>query len=201
MRRIRRPTSGTPRAGLLARLPKGGVGAEIGSWKGNFAARILEVARPTRLFLIDPWEHRTEEEYQHAMYGGDRPGGQPGMEAIYQSVLERFQGQIEAEQVVVLRMASMRAASEFEDGSLDFVYIDGDHTYESVKQDLDLYERIVKPGGVLTGDDYGDPGWWDNGVTKAVDEFAASGPGRTPEIIGNQFLIKRPREHRKWWRF
>ena len=49
--------------------------------------------------------------------------------------------------------------------------------------------RIVKPGGLIAGDDYGDAGWWENGVTKAVDEFAASGRCDAPTILGSQFLF------------
>ena len=111
------------------------------------------------------------------------------MAPIYESVLDRFRAEIERGQVVVRRSVSADAAADFTDDSLDWAYIDGDHTYESVKSDLEMYHRTIKPGGFLTGGDYGEAGWWENGVRRAVDEFAASGRCKGPTVIGSQFLF------------
>lgn len=177
------------RDALLARLPKGGVCAEVGTWKGDFAARILATAQPRLLYLIDPWEYRREGEYEHANYGGHRVDGQRELDAIYASVLERFHAKIERGQVVVMRMRSVDAAAKLAEASLDWAYIDSDHTYESVKSDLERLHRVVKPGGLLAGDDYGEQGWWTDGVTRAVDEFAAAGVCEGPTLLGSQFLF------------
>jgi hypothetical protein len=181
-------TNHSQRDALLARLPRGGVGVEIGTWKGDFSARILGSAQPRRLYLVDPWRHRDESAYSDAMYGGEL-GGQEQMEAIHQSVRDRFKAEIERGQVTIRRSPSTEVAADFAEGELDWVYIDGDHTYEAVKADLEAYCRALKPGGLLTGDDYGEAGWWDNGVTRAVDEFAASGRCAGPVLIGSQFLF------------
>jgi predicted O-methyltransferase YrrM len=173
---------------LLAQLPKGAVCAEIGTWRGDFAERIIASRRPRTLHLIDPWEHRQEDAYERAMFGGTHDG-QAEMDAIHRSVVERFRSNIERGQVHVQRSRSLVAAASFADGCLDWVYIDGDHTYEAVKADLDAYYRTVKPGGFLAGDDYGVPGWWGDGVTRAVDEFAAEASLR---IVGTQFLLQKP---------
>ena len=77
------------------------------------------------------------------------------MDAVYESVIDRFRSEIEGGQVLVQRARSVDAAASFSDESLDWAYIDGDHTYEAVKRDLDAYYRIVKSGGFLAGDDYG----------------------------------------------
>jgi SAM-dependent methyltransferase len=121
---------------------------------------------------------------------GPESGGQAGMDEIYASVLVRFRSQTEIGSVVVWRKSSIEGARDFPDRSLDWVYIDADHTYSAVKADLEAFRRVVKPGGVICGDDYDDDGWWADGVTKAVDEFAGS-VGR-PEIIGNQFIFRLP---------
>jgi Methyltransferase domain len=175
---------------LLARLPKGAVCAEIGTWRGDFAERILRSRRPRTLHLIDPWEYRGEDAYASALFGGVAHDGQGEMDAVYESVLERFRSGIERRQVQVHRSRSVDAAAAFADETLDWVYIDGDHTYEAVKADLEAYRRTVKPGGLLAGDDYGLPGWWGDGVTRAVDEFAANAADLT--IIGTQFLLAKP---------
>jgi hypothetical protein len=174
---------------LLSLLPRGAVCAEVGTWRGDFAQTILSSRRPRTLHLIDPWQYRDEDAYERAMFGGRTQDGQSEMDTIYQSVLDRFRPRIDRGQVQVRRARSVDAAGEFADESLDWVYIDGDHTYEAVKADLEAYFRTVKPGGFLAGDDYGERGWWDDGVTRAVDEFAANAQ---LTIIGAQFLLEKP---------
>jgi hypothetical protein len=174
---------------VVSRLPPGGAGAEIGTWQGDFSAQLLKRAKPRRLYLIDPWEHRTEATYERAFFGDRIPGGQAKMDAIHNSVRRRFGGPIASGQVIVLRARSAEAAGQVE--PLDWVYIDGDHTYEAVKADLERFYERLKPRGVMAGDDYGMVGWWEDGVTRAVDEFVAS-RGITPTFFGNQFLFARP---------
>ncbi len=82
------------------------------------------------------------------------------MDALYESVIERFRPQIESGQVFVKRARSVDAAASFSDETLDWVYIDGDHSYEAVKRDLEAYYRVVKSGGFLAGDDYGAKNGW-----------------------------------------
>jgi hypothetical protein len=190
-RRLRVRQRELQRRRLLAQLPKDAVCAEIGTWRGDFAASILDSRRPRLLHLVDPWEYRTEEGYERAIYGGRKGNGQQMMDAVYERVLARFRGPIDGGQVLVHRSRSLDAAAAFDAESLDWVYIDADHSYEGVKNDLDAYFRTVKPGGFIAGDDYGQVGsWFEDGVTRAVDEFA----GRCADmrVIGTQFLLKKP---------
>ena len=174
---------------LISRLPRKAVGAEIGTWEGDFSAQLLQRAAPTRLYLIDPWEHRDEARYEKAFFGDRLPGGQAKMDAIHDGVCRRFREPIAAGRVVVLRARSTAAAEQVT--GLDWVYIDGDHTYEAVTDDLHAFYDLVTPGGVVAGDDYRLDGWWDEGVTRAVDEFVAS-KGLNLTVLGNQFLFAKP---------
>ena len=179
------------RARMLAMLPAEGACAELGTWRGDFAAVILANRRPQRLFLVDPWEHRTDAAYEQASYGGKMEGGQQALEEMYESVMARFAGEISAGRVTVLRSRSTDAAATFAPESLDWVYIDGDHSYEGVSADLEAYFGAVKPGGLLAGDDYGHEGsWFEDGVKRAVDEFAGRCAGL--EVIGTQFVLRKP---------
>ncbi|MFL6040985.1 MAG: class I SAM-dependent methyltransferase [Gaiellales bacterium] len=185
---------GPRRQSLLNRLPRGAVCAEIGVWKGDFSSKLLEVARPRHLHLVDPWIAYESEEYESSRYGGQLQSGQADMDAIYESVLKRFARQRAKGIVTVHRLPSVEAAAGLPDGELDFVYIDGNHTYEFVKADLECYAPKLRPGGYLAGDDYGVRGWWEDGVTRAVDEFVASGGATVVSLDDNQFLLQMPGE-------
>ena len=177
-----------PRVALLRMLPRGSIGAEVGVWAGDFSAAILKEVRPTRLHLIDPW--RFEPGLPDAWYGGSLVGSQEQMDQIHARVVARFGSQIREGTVQVHRSSSSDAASSFEPHYFDWVYIDGNHLYEFVKQDLEDYWPAVKPGGLLTGDDYSDPGWWEDGVRRAVDEFAAARPC-DKSVVGGQFVLRK----------
>jgi hypothetical protein len=172
---------------LVSHLPTGGVGAEIGVWKGDFSAFLLEHTRPAQLHLVDPWAFQSD--LPDAWYGGASATSQADMDAIHDGVRARFAAEIAAGTVVVHRTQSIQAADTFGAGSLDWVYIDGDHRYEAVRDELARFERIVKPGGIIAGDDYHDRGWWEGGVQRAVDEWIAQ-RGLEVRVIGTQFVIQ-----------
>lgn len=175
---------------LLTLLPHNCVCAEIGTWRGDFAATLLRALSPKELYLIDSWEYRTEEKYKQACYGGALAAGQEQMDGIYESVINRFKGEIDKGQVQIRRARSAAAAASFPADSLDWVYIDADHSYEGVKRDLEAYFPAVKPGGILAGDDYGQKdSWYGLGVAQAVNEFADRCAELT--VIGTQYLLKK----------
>ncbi len=83
-----------------------------------------------------------------------------------------------ADDIDLMIMPSVKAASLFRDRSLDFVFIDARHDYESVKADITAWLPKVRVGGWLTGHDY-HPGCWD-GVVQAVHELL---PGFGPTSL------------------
>ena len=153
---------------ILKMLPKGGVGAEIGVWQGDFSARILSEATPARLHLIDPWQTADDPIHETALYGSARGAD---MEAIYKSVVARFQDQVTEDQIAIHRATASQAMARIDDASLDFVYIDGDHAYEAVRADLELAWRKVRTGGLVAVDDYAAGKWWGDDVIRATNEF------------------------------
>jgi len=155
---------------VLSLLPKHGVGAEIGVHKGGFSQRILNVAKPRRLVLIDPWMRASSVKYARSWYGGSNVQ-QEEMEARFQGVMQKFRQHVSKGIVEVVRKTSLDAAPMYEDNFFDFVYIDGDHAYDGVMRDLTLFYGKIKPGGLIVGDDYRFGGWWGDGVVKAFNEF------------------------------
>ena len=176
---------------LLQALPKNSIGVEIGCWKGRFSNQILKHVHPSELHLIDPWKYENDKRYRFALYGG-RAGNQKRLDKIYAKVQERLRTHHKSQQIYVHRTTSDEACSLFEPGSLDWVYIDGNHLYKYVKRDLENYWSKLKPGGFLAGDDYGIQGWWDHGVTYAVDEFIKNTECEVLLFKHTQWLLQKP---------
>ena len=176
---------------LLEMLPRQSVGAEVGVHLGDFSAEILRAVAPRELHLIDPWRHEASEAYSEAWYGGKARDGQAEMDARHRRVCERFAAEMRAGQVKIHRSSSADALRALPDAYLDWIYIDGNHLYEYVKEDLELALRKVRPGGAITGDDYREGGWWQGGVKKAVDEIVQREPVERIAIRNQQFVLRR----------
>ena len=172
-------------------MPRGSIGAEIGVHEGDFSQQLLDVLQPAKLYLIDPWVYESGGIYVKALYGGKAEGGQAELDARYRSVVSRFEAEIATGRVEVHRTTSERAAEHFELDSLDWVYIDGNHLYDFVKRDLELYTKRVKPGGLICGDDYVDGGWWEGGVTRAVDEFLDTAAVELVTLFDGQYVLQK----------
>ena len=87
----------------------------------------------------------------------------------YSEFQERLKQKIKYGVVDFVQASSIEYADLIENNSVDFVYIDAKHDYDSVKQDLSVWFPKVKIGGFLAGHDYDKNQWPD--VVQAVDEF------------------------------
>ena len=179
------------RAFLIEMLPKESIGAEVGVDKGDFSALLLQRVNPKELHLIDPWKHEASGAYKEARYGGRAQGGQAEMDDRYQAVCARFGPDIHGGRVKIHRGYSTDILNEFPDEYFDWIYIDGNHLYEFVKQDLALAFKKTRLSGYVAGDDYTSGGWWQDGVKRAVDEFMREKPVQLVEIRNGQFIIKK----------
>ena len=81
--------------------------------------------------------------------------------------------------------------TNFPDGHFDWMYVDASHFYDDVKRDLQAFFPKLRAGGYIAGDDYDRRGIWDHGVTRAVDEFRASGVADTIRLKNHQFLLRK----------
>lgn len=167
-----------PRDFLIRRVPRGGVCLEIGVYDGIFSERILRIAKPKHLVLVDPWA--TENNT------GSKVDPQSAHDARYAHVLSLFAEERTSGVVRIIRSTSDEALESLRTLQFDFVYIDGDHSYSQVQKDLQHYFPLVRPGGLLAGDDY----HYDS-VRQAVDEFVAA-HGLRCETKDEQFIIPIP---------
>jgi len=118
------------------------VGAEIGVERGAYT-KVLAAANPhLKLYAIDAWQR----------YGGYRDHvSQPKLDDFYEStkaLLKPFAG------VEVIKGWSTEVALDFPLGSLDFCYIDANHGFDYVMEDLITWGRRVRSGGIIAGHDF-----------------------------------------------
>ncbi|MBI4663443.1 MAG: tetratricopeptide repeat protein [Verrucomicrobia bacterium] len=152
---------------VLNQLELKGVGVEVGVQEGRFSERILRHWEGQRLYSVDPWREFASSEYVDIANAS-----QAEQDRFYQRTIKRlmpFQ-----RRSTIWRLTSQEAAGLLPDESLDFCYIDADHSYEGVQRDLRLWFPKVKPGGVLAGHDYvqdGEYRFGTFGVQRAVREF------------------------------
>lgn len=157
-------------------------GAEIGVAEANYSVVLLDNIPGLTLHLIDPWEP----------YVGNRRGGgqtkQHGNFEITQNKLKNYPNN----EIIIHRKKSIDAAREVEDGSLDFVYIDGNHDFDYVMEDLIHWGRKVREGGIIAGHDYYH--FTDSGVVEAVDAYIKGNNIREwyllPEREGSFYFFK-----------
>lgn len=160
-----RPNGLTPRPakcsgyglGELIKDMKNPVGVEIGLAEGFTTEFLLESNETLKLYCIDPFENYID-------WNGNNLNDR---ERVYNEFLQRTERF--GDRVVLIRNYSDDAASMIKDNSLDFIFIDGLHTYDQVTKDMNNYYSKIKKGGLFAGHDY----TVISDIHKAVDEYAA----------------------------
>lgn len=137
--------------------------AEVGVDDGRTSEALLTRLPDLQLLLIDPYEFAGE-----AFFEREEAHSFDQATDIMNAVWERMAPF--RNQSVLICQRSLDAATWVAPGSLDLVFIDGDHSYDAVRQDLRAWRDKVRPGGVLAGHDYS---LFRPGVPRAVHEFAA----------------------------
>lgn len=175
-----------------SRIPAGSIGVEIGVWKGDSSALFLE--RAAHLHLVDPWSVAAYEDsdefgdygaylarYSKIVGSSDPAAFQSYYDSVRDTVRRRFAGR----PVTLHCCASAQFFASFAE-LVDWVYVDGAHSFDGCLEDLRGACKIVKVGGAIFGDDYGNK----DGVTRAVQAFLMES-GKTVEIFGrNQYQIR-----------
>ena len=133
--------------------------AELGVYRGEFSRELL-TCKPKFLYLVDIWTGVTTS--------ADRDGKNNSVDWDIFKTYVKLCHEFVNDPVMVIRGSSANFLESMPDNSLDCVYIDSDHSYFTVHQELELSIAKVKPGGWITGHDYVDLA---PGVIRAVDEF------------------------------
>lgn len=133
------------------------IGIEIGTAEGITTEYLLRTIPDLTLYGVDPYP----------IYE-DWDGNTPNAENNKQQMLQKTQPYQNRYHHIF--EGSDSVADDFDDDSMDFVFIDGEHTYEQVQKDCANYWKKVKPGGLLIGHDFARI----EAVNRAVTDFAES---------------------------
>jgi len=182
-----------------------GFGVEVGTFKAEFSKFILDNWNGT-LYMVDVWRPLGDEYL-------DSSNHKNYQNQVYSYAMDNLQGL--EDRGIMIRANSQKASEIFQDESLDFVYIDANHAYDFVVDDINYWYSKVKKGGYLWGHDYISLDWYNDpnflpnqkdkhiyskdfyhgvfGVNPAVDEFCKNNnyePTITNEFFGT-WLIKK----------
>jgi hypothetical protein len=120
--------------------------AEVGVYKGDFAAKLLESCDSIQeYYMIDPWRHL--DDWNKPANTDDTSFNQYLSET-------RAKTDFAAKKRRILRGKTVEVIEEIPDGTLDFAYIDGDHTLKGITIDLIRVFPKIRAGGCIGGDDF-----------------------------------------------
>lgn len=150
------------RALPLELVPKGCVSAEVGVAYGEYTDKILEIVNPREHYMIDIYELED--------FWNDTRMRNAGLNHY-----EWIQNKYKNDNRVKLRKGlSYEVLEQFPDDFFDYIYLDGAHEYEIVKQDIEVSLKKIKNGGIIAFNDYS---WlspeisFEYGVERAVNEM------------------------------
>lgn len=171
---------------LLNEMGLIGEAIEIGTYIGEFAIPFLANWKGKMLHVVDPWmpykEYQEDDKFTVDL--ADKF-------AVFKERTHMF-----SDRIIIHKMMSEAAVSRFMDERLDFIYLDGNHNYDFIKRDIELYWPKLKPGGIFAGHDFEANGKWAQHVRRAVLEFFGGANIPIYYVSGDAhswYVYKRPR--------
>jgi len=145
---------------IVTKFPSESHFVEVGTWKGRgasyMAVEINNSGKTIKFDCVDIWEYIDSQT--------------DISKDLFEGIYDIFLKNIEPVKHIItpIKLLSTDAANNYEDNSLDFVFIDASHDYINVKKDIEVWFPKVKIGGIIAGHDYNTS---IDGVKRAVDEF------------------------------
>ena len=160
-------------------------GAEVGVAEGHFSETLCQsILNLEKLYCVDPWHRYSENPQGHS-------------KEHHEFALNETKRRLAlfGDKVKLVQEYSMDAVRKIEYDSLDFVNIDGHHSFPFVMQDIIEWSKRVRPGGVILLDDYMrlDPKRWGAGPIEAVQAWTSA------MDISPWFVCQGHRSVDVWW--
>ena len=143
-------------------------GAEIGCYKGQTTSHLLRNCFNLELIAVDLWKFKPEVYCEMELEIRSKED-QKTVFNIFKKAVNPYRMNLK-----ILRGVSWEMAEQVDDGSLDFIFIDADHGYKSVKKDILAWAPKVKKGGLISGHDINLPGVY-QAVQELIQDSKAAG--------------------------
>jgi len=169
----------------LIRSLNNGIIVEIGVYGGASLLGVIESCQQTNshIYGVDPWE-KISSANGMPLVARKRKIYRRKIKKIRLNLEHIIQCEGYDKNVTLVHDFSKNVAPTFKNGSVDVVFIDGDHSYDSVYEDLSLWLPKVKRGGTIWGDDFG----W-RSVQLAVHNFCANNNIKYQRVCGRRAWI------------
>lgn len=127
------------------------IGVEIGVQRGIYSESLCRANPQMKIYGVDPWISAETEQGNPADKRTENSTSQKTCDRLYREAVNRLKVYPKYH---ILKEYSVDAVKRFEDESLDFVYIDGNHQDDFVVQDIEVWSKKVRLGGIVSGHDY-----------------------------------------------
>ena len=141
--------------------------AEVGCGYGQHSKHILKTTNVHKHFMVDSYKYYENDLFSDSIKNINIPNYT--LEQKFDDFSNMVKKDVEEfeQRVQFVRAASLEAVKHFPDEILDAAFIDANHQFEYVIDDLNSWWPKIKSGGIMAGDDY-----WMEGVARAVHLFA-----------------------------
>lgn len=155
---------------------------EVGSWKGRssvfLGVEILNSGKDITLDCVDIWQNLPSLEYYQQSSG----------DSIYLEFIKNIQPINQVKEIIKpIRKDSVEASKLYQNNSIDFIFIDGDHSFEGINRDLHAWFPKLSKSGIIAGHDY----TWNKDIRSAVDIFFNREEEKNVEETEGCFLYRR----------
>lgn len=162
-------------AAILRRTPVGPVsGVEVGVFRGQLSAVLLRSRPDLFLVMVDSWLGQEEQPAAYRATRDHHSRETAARQAQHQRTALAATAFAESRRRVIVKPSVRAAQEDVPPESQDFVFLDGDHSFEGVTCDIEAWWPALKVGGWMYGDDYSPNPNYDFGVGPAVDAAVAA---------------------------
>ena len=177
------------RSHIISQIKNNSVIVEIGVWQGNFSKIINDFSSPKELVLVDMWKYNDQVRGCAPQVDGKEPISQIFFDEAYMKTKSKFKDKLN---VKILKKSSKEASKMYDNNYFDYIYIDAEHSYKAVYDDLNHWFPKLKKNGYLFGDDY----YWreeDNtfSLQNAYQDFLRKNDIRKWCVFKSQIMIKK----------
>ena len=144
-------TSSDKRGYIIEQIKKKSLIVEVGVWKGVFSKKIFDKSNPKLLVLVDSWTFDKQIRGCAPQVDGTEPLSQKFFDDAKKETYEKFKNE---KNVSIINQNSIVASSNYKNNYFDYIYLDAEHSYQAVSNDLDIWYPKLKNNGTIFGDDY-----------------------------------------------